>query len=259
MLKTFTAMCSCFLLNGEKGLLCHYVDCVFDLCDFHRNFGEMKYLNFKIKRLWAFYSLYAVFIVTMLVLLVSNTKADLHLWMTSVHTDNSDVFFKYCTEVGGWIPFLVAAALLFYRYKAGILLCVAQLFTGLVGQLGKWIWNEPRPKLYFEQYYPEISLHQVAGVHLHSYNSFPSGHTTAVFSMFLVLATLTNKKPLHALYLVLAVLVGYSRIYLSQHFAVDVLVGSMVGVAFTLPCNYWVEKLPQRWADGSLRDVFSRK
>ena len=54
-------------------------------------------------------------------------------------------------------------------------------------------------------------------------------------------------------------LVGYSRVYLSQHFAVDVLVGSMVGVFFSLPCGYWVEKLPLRWADGSLRDVFSRK
>ena len=77
--------------------------------------------------------------------------------------------------------------------------------------------------------------------------------------MFFVLAMATDKKPLHVLYLTLAILVGYSRVYLSQHFAVDVLVGSMVGIFFSLPCKYWLEKLPLQWADGSLRDVFSRK
>ena len=219
----------------------------------------MKYFNFEIKRLWLFYSLYAVFVVTLLVLLLTHSKADLHVWMTSCHSDASDLFFKYYTEVGGWIPFLVAAMALFYRFRVGLLILVAQLFTGLIEQLAKWAWNEPRPKLYFEQFYPQISLHQVAGVHLHSHNSFPSGHTTAAFSMFFVLAMATDKKPLHVLYLTLAILVGYSRVYLSQHFAVDVLVGSMVGVFFSLPCGYWVEKLPLRWADGSLRDVFSRK
>jgi membrane-associated phospholipid phosphatase len=53
--------------------------------------------------------------------------------------------------------------------------------------------------------------------------------------------------------------VGYSRIYLSQHFAIDVLVGSFVGVSMTIFCKFYFDKYTMKWADGSLRDVFSRK
>jgi len=54
-------------------------------------------------------------------------------------------------------------------------------------------------------------------------------------------------------------LVGYSRIYLSQHFAIDVLVGSIVGVLVPVVFKYYFDRKGLKWADGSLRDVFSRK
>lgn len=207
------------------------------------------------KKLKLFYILYAIFVAGMLILLVSNSKADLHLWLTSFHNDFLDLFFKYYTEVGGWIPFLVVAIALFYRFRLSLFILMGQLFTGLIEQIIKWTWNEPRPKLYFQQFYPGIQLHEVAGVRIYMVHSFPSGHTTAAFSMFLILAMLTKKKSLHVLYLLLAVLVGFSRIYLSEHFAIDVLVGSLIGVIFTWPCRYWTDNIKAPWLDKSLRDI----
>ena len=43
----------------------------------------------------------------------------------------------------------------------------------------------------------------------------------------------TKKKPLGILFFLLAVIVGLSRIYLSQHFFMDIYFGSIVGVVIT--------------------------
>lgn len=211
------------------------------------------------KKYWAFYIPYILFVLILSALLLLNPKADLHLWLTSFYTPFSDIFFHYYTYVGDWVPYAFVGGLLFYRYHMALLILITQLLPGLVAQLIKHTLNEPRPLLYFKQNFPAIRLHEVAGEHLHSVHSFPSGHTTTAFAFFLTLAFFTKKPALHFLYFVLAVLVGYSRIYLSQHFALDVLAGSVIGVSVTILCKYYVEKSQFKWADGSLRDVFSRK
>lgn len=211
------------------------------------------------KKYAAFYIPYLLFVLMLSALLLFNSKADLHLWLTSFHTPASDVFFHYYTYVGDWIPYAIAGAWLLYKYRMALFIVLTQLATGLVSQIIKHALNEPRPLLYFKQNFPAIRLHEVAGEHLHSVHSFPSGHTTTAFAFFLALALYTKKPALHFLYFVLAVLVGYSRIYLSQHFALDVFAGSIIGVSVTILCKYYFDKQPLNWADGSLRDVFSRK
>jgi len=207
----------------------------------------------------AFFLPYLLFVLTFSVLILCNSKADLHLWLTSFHTPIGDVFFRYYTFVGDWIPYLVIAGLLFYRYRMAFFVLISQLATGLVSIIIKQTWNEPRPILYFQQHFPSVQLHQVVGEHLNTFHSFTSGHTITAFALFLALTFYTKNPSLHFLYFVLAMLVGYSRIYLSQHFALDVLVGSFIGVFVTILCKYYFDKNPMRWADGSLRDVFSRK
>ncbi len=211
------------------------------------------------KKYLAFYIPYLMFVVTLVALILCNEKAGLHLWLTSFNTPAGDVFFHYYTYVGDWVPYVVIAGLLFYRYRAALFVLVSQLATGLVSQIMKHAWNEPRPVSYFKDYFPTIQLHQVAGEHLHLVHSFPSGHTITAFAFFLALSYFTKHPGIHFLYFVLALLVGYSRIYLSQHFAIDVLVGSVVGVSVTMLCRFYMDKYPLKWADGSLRDVFLRK
>ena len=211
------------------------------------------------KRYLAFYIPYLVFVITFLVLILCNNKADLHLWLTSIYTPIGDLFFHYYTLVGDWVPYAVVAGLLFYTYRMALFVLVSQLATGLVSIIIKQTWNEPRPVLYFKEHFPNIQLHQIVGEHLHSVHSFPSGHTITAFAFFLSLCFFTKRPGLHFLYFILALLVGYSRIYLSQHFAIDVLAGSVIGVSVTVLCWFYYNKTPMKWADGSLRDVFLRK
>jgi len=211
------------------------------------------------KQFSAFYIPYILFVVTFIVLILSNEKADLHLWLTSCYSPMGDVFFRYYTHVGGSLPYLIIAGLLFYRFRIALFLLITQLVSGMLSQIMKQSWDEPRPIKFFSVNFPDIQLHQIVGEHLHSSHSFPSGHTITAFAFFLALAYFTKRPLLHFLYFVLALLVGFSRIYLSQHFVLDVLVGSVVGVAVTVSWQFYFEKLPLKWADGSLRDLFSRK
>jgi membrane-associated phospholipid phosphatase len=211
------------------------------------------------KKFWAFYIPYLIFVLILSVLILCNSKADLHLWLTSFNSSIRDVFFHYYTYVGDWIPYTAVVGLSFYRYRVALFVLISQLATGLVSIIIKKTWNEPRPLAYFKEHFPTIQLHQVAGEQLHSTHSFPSGHTITAFAFFLALSFFTKRPALHFLYFVLALLVGYSRIYLSQHFAIDVLAGSFIGVSITILCKYYFDKSPTKWADSSFRDVFSRK
>lgn len=60
------------------------------------------------------------------------------------------------------------------------------------------------------------------------YYSFPSGHTTASFSFFAV-ALLRCSTPVWTGIFILAVLMGFSRVYLRVHYLTDVLVGAVLG------------------------------
>lgn len=211
------------------------------------------------KKYLAFYIPYLIFVLLFTVLIICNSKADLHLWLTSFNSPEADVFFHYYTFVGDWIPFAVAGLLLFYNFRITIFILISQLVCGILSTSLKHIFNESRPLLYFSQHFPEIQLHKVAGEHLYSTHSFPSGHTITAFAFFLALALYTKKSSLHFMYFILAFLVGYSRIYLSQHFAIDVLFGSLVGIIATLISKFQLDKFQLKWACGSILDVFAKK
>lgn len=66
-------------------------------------------------------------------------------------------------------------------------------------------------------------------------NSFPSGHATSAFAVFTCLALLTKNSYLKIIFFIIAVIAAFSRTYLSQHWLVDVTIGSLIGtIAATL-------------------------
>jgi membrane-associated phospholipid phosphatase len=105
---------------------------------------------------------------------------------------------------------------------------VAFLLSGIVSQLFKHIIQAPRPKAAME---PGIYHDFIEGVTHSGLNSFPSGHTTTVFAMAAILAFHAKHQSFTVFYLLMAIAVGYSRIYLGQHFAEDVVAGAIIGVA----------------------------
>lgn len=95
-------------------------------------------------------------------------------------------------------------------------------------------------------------VHVVEGVEMNHYLSFPSGHSTAAFTLFFSLALINLNKKLGVLYFVLAFIAAYSRIYLSQHFPEDILAGSLIGVSTTLLVFAFLAPKMGKWADRSL-------
>ncbi len=64
-------------------------------------------------------------------------------------------------------------------------------------------------------------------------SSFPSNHTVAMFALATALL-LINKRLVGLISLVVAILVGISRVYIGVHFPLDILGGIVYGVALTL-------------------------
>ncbi|SHH21981.1 undecaprenyl-diphosphatase [Caloranaerobacter azorensis DSM 13643] len=71
--------------------------------------------------------------------------------------------------------------------------------------------------------------------------SFPSGHTTAIFSICITLAL--NFSVFTLFFIAIAFVVGLSRIYIGVHYPSDVLVGMIIGTIFAITNNVFLDML----------------
>lgn len=87
----------------------------------------------------------------------------------------------------------------------------------------------------------DVNLHLVPGVTVHSISSFPSGHSATAFTFALLLSLLSRRKLVLMIALPAATCVGYSRVYLGQHFPLDV-GGGIIVAAFSVSLAIWVHQ-----------------
>ncbi len=115
------------------------------------------------------------------------------------------------------------------------------LWLSLVGSEGMtWVL-----KKVFER--PRSDL----GVYLEHSNSFPSGHATGSVALYGFLAYILIRRgrhplPVAALAVVIAFLIGLSRLYLVEHYLSDVLNGYLIGSVWLLLAIMVVEWLQER-------------
>lgn len=171
-------------------------------------------------------------------------KGELHLLLCDRHSAGRDLFYRYYTQVGEWVPYVVCIGLLIHRLSTAVFTTACVLLSGAATQIIKRIADAPRPLTWFAEHYPDVQLPLVDGVHMSRFFSFPSGHTTTFFAFFFALSIIVShssfasRKPMAAgvlqvVFFCCAALGGYSRIYLSQHFAADVLGGMCIGLVIT--------------------------
>jgi membrane-associated phospholipid phosphatase len=181
-----------------------------------------------------------IFVISLTFILLVN-KRDIHLFINRLNNPFFDLFFKYVTSFGEFLLIGPILLLLFFKQiRLGLAGVLSSLLAFLLTHVGKWlIWpDSPRPAAVFKSY---ESLHVVDGVHLYMGHSFPSGHTSGAFALFILLALAAQKPLWKSIYLLMACLVAYSRMYLSQHFLIDVTIGSLIGAGSAMLCYYWLQ------------------
>lgn len=182
---------------------------------------------------------YFLLLITVCIFFPLYEKGKFELIINSAHAPLLDQFFAGITQLGdGAIMILPIVVTLFIKYSYSIFLSLSTLIHIILVTLGKRILfpGMPRPI----EFLSGIDIYTVPGVPISHWNTFPSGHTTTIFMLTCALAFLNSKqKWLQIVLLCIAVLTGFSRIYLMQHFLLDVLVGSVLGVASAY-CGRWL-------------------
>jgi len=190
---------------------------------------------------------FAVFLIACILGCLVFSKSSSFIALNFVHTSWLNNFFTFYTFLGdGLLAVIIFAVLLvFRRYLIAIQLILAFLPSGIVAQVIKNLTHAPRPRVFFK---PAMYSNFIDGVTQTGWASFPSGHATTAFALATILALHTRNKRWSILFLFLAIGEAYSRIYLGQHFLVDVAVGSLIGVFFALGIFLWVRPLKLfRW------------
>ena len=179
-----------------------------------------------------FFAPYYVFVLVTSSFYLLNQKGTMILNFSKNREPFLNDLFINASIAGEGIYFAYLLGLLaLIRIKYALLGLITFLGTGAVTQILKRIFDAPRPAKWF----PDIEkLNYLSDIKIYKYLSFPSGHTTSGFAMMLFLALIVPNRPAKSLFLIGAIIIGTSRIYLAQHFLEDVIVGSMIGTFGTL-------------------------
>ncbi|MDP1763969.1 MAG: phosphatase PAP2 family protein [Sediminibacterium sp.] len=153
----------------------------------------------------------------------------------------ADFIFSYITYLGDGAIWVVVAILFFiYRRNKFPMLIAAILVSTLITQVTKkyLLPAVPRPIAAIADL---GSIHTVAGVEVHAAHSFPSGHTATAFTIYLLACLLIRNKWIIPIGFMYALLVGYSRVYLAQHFPLDI-GGGMLTAVITILVSLFIQK-----------------
>jgi membrane-associated phospholipid phosphatase len=177
-------------------------------------------------------------------------KVQIHLYLNQfVGNPAIDTFFYYITFLGdGAMAVVLLIGILFYNVRLGICSSVSFITAALTTNFIKYFLYDDamRPYHVFKWFVKEqLKLVDVNDVHIH--NSFPSGHSTQAFAIFICLSLFARSGTNKMLFLAIALLSAFSRVYLSQHWLVDITVGSIIGTTAAFLLFHFIvnrDKLP---------------
>lgn len=202
-------------------------------------------LKFVFKQNRIFFIGYLFLLIIAILVWIFFSKPDGFILLNPYHSKFLNVLFIGITLIGDGIFSVVLSIILFFFNKKFIALMVFSSFaiSGIVTQVLKFFISEARPGLFLAQTnYPYFIEH----VTLHNFHSFPSGHSTSAFALVAILSFAIKNKNYSIPLVIIGALVGYSRIYLGQHFITDVAVGSIIGVLFSIICWMYFENYFKR-------------
>lgn len=197
-------------------------------------------LNEVLGRVKALIVPYLIILCICLVIKLVFSRETIYFTVNGINSPVADFLAPYATDLGnGWLAVGMAAVLALFSYRKSLIVATSFAVTSISAQILKYLFDEPRPQLYFKDQLSRI--HFVKGVDILSFNSFPSGHTITAFALAVIFTYWSKNKAWAPLFLLIAIIVGYSRMYLSEHFFEDVVAGSVIGVIVTVIWLYWLD------------------
>lgn len=185
-----------------------------------------------------FYVLSLLFILVGLGSLLAFSSGDLIYWFNNRQNEELNFIFSKATLMGEWIGGTIVFSMLlfFFKYKYAILFLISILITSLTSQFLKQVVypDKKRPAAFYED------LNEIPNIKKHKLYSFPSGHTTAAFTFFSFIAFAGRRKYWQFIAFFMASSVGISRVYLGQHFVIDVVAGAVLGSMLTAFIYIWI-------------------
>ncbi|MBA4850304.1 phosphatase PAP2 family protein [Emticicia sp. BO119] len=196
-----------------------------------------------------FFILFFLWLIILACLLIAFSPTEMIFWVNQHNNPFLDTFFQLITLLGEDGLWLIPLVVFLYQYfkekkdikNKAIMLIIIWITKGIVSIGLKNLFNLPRP---MEVYgHSGRAIHLVQGLEIHHWQSFPSGHTFTGFAFACFYLLVARNNALGFLWLFLGMLIGYSRVYLFQHFPRDVFAGSILGVAVVLGVVFmWRER-----------------
>jgi membrane-associated phospholipid phosphatase len=155
-------------------------------------------------------------------------KDNSFLIINKYNSPQFDYVFEFWTYLGDgiiWVPLF--AYVLLYKRDHFVSVLTALIICTLLTQVLKRavFWNDFRPIVVLTD-----KVRVIPGYYMNRAHSFPSGHTSTAFTLALLLASIVKRNIWVYIFPLVAFFVGYSRVYLAQHFVTDVLAGIFVGI-----------------------------
>lgn len=153
-----------------------------------------------------------------------------------------DMFFYLYTNIAGprcLVAFSLFMLALGKRWigQSAYEMVLALVLSTLLAQILKRAFSRSRP-------YWILKNLNTYGIDLRDY-SFPSGHTTAAFTVATTFSLYFPK--LAVLFIAMAILVAVSRTYLAVHYPTDVLAGVILGIGVAYVVHIYVYDAVANW------------
>lgn len=173
--------------------------------------------------------------------MLTNMDGNLLVWIQeNVRVEFLNGFWEFVTSLadGGilWI-ILGVSALIFKRTRpVGIAMLLALIINHVATNvILKDIFQRPRPFVTFSEIIPLIDKPGSF--------SFPSGHTSTSFAAAFAIFFMEKSKKYAIPGIVIAAMIGFSRMYVGVHYPGDILGGIVVGILSAFVASIIVKKV----------------
>lgn len=207
-----------------------------------------------------FFLFFGIYLLIGSVLLIVLSKGDAVLWINKNHNSLFDFLFKYGTRLAEEYGVIACFIILLFHRLDSTLIYLINVFAavGVSSFLKQVVFsNYDRPAIMFQNI---GDINFVEGVSVNLHHSFPSGHTMGAFAIFFTVSLMFRSNIVKVLCFIAALIVAVSRLYLVQHFLMDVYVGAILSVVICSAIYLLIK--PQiehkRWAGKSLLSIFKK-